>query len=166
MESIFVEHWVNSLVLAAWIALCAGQDARSGQVDHKLLYAPLIVAAAWLLGFGHSLLSGTLPDACLAVALTLILTLPGYARGLFGAADVKMLVVIALASTTLFVMSVIACAALLLGLWRLGAPYIWRNLSSRLKSRMAALSPTRTRVAYAPFLFVSVVAVLLVLPST
>lgn len=159
-----MEHWVSSLLLTAWIALCARQDARSGQIDHTLIHPALIIVAAWLIWSGRSLLFGTVADACIAAAITLILTLPGYARGLFGAADVKMLVIIALASSAMFALTVIACAALLLGLWGVFSPRFWHNLPTGLIPHMAALSPLRSRVAYAPFLFVSVVAVLFILP--
>lgn len=143
------------LLLIVWGVLCALQDARKGQIEHWLIYPALAFTAGWVIFRGESLLGASGLDALVALLLTLALTLPGYARGHFGAADVRMLLVVALAGGTLFVLLSIAIAALFLFLWSLTVPQFWRSLPEGLSSHIAALAPGRGRLAYGPFLLLA-----------
>lgn len=149
-----------SLLVLLWSALCAVQDARQGRISLWLLYSAIAVAGLHLFLFGHSLLGGSVADVAVAVLLALVLTLPGYVRRQFGGGDVKILLALALAGTTLFTLLVFAVSAVTLALWAAARPRLWPRLPGPVQERLAALGPDRSKLAYAPFLLLAVITAL------
>ncbi|MED5612096.1 prepilin peptidase [Pseudomonas sp. JH-2] len=89
---------LTTLALCAWLAACAVQDLRRRQVDNLLTLGGLAMAAGQLLLTGHSLTQHAPAAALAAAGLGLLLSLPGYLLGKLGAADVKLLAALGLAS--------------------------------------------------------------------
>jgi len=110
---------ITSLVLLFWLALCAGQDARQRQISNLLTLGAAACALAWLLATGHSWTGAQASDADLALAVALLLSLPGYWLGQFGAGDVKLLGALALASSQQHLLLTIIGAGAALLLWGL-----------------------------------------------
>lgn len=103
---------LTTLALCTWLAACALQDLRRRQVDNLLTLGGLAVAAGHLYLTGHSLSQHAPAAAALAAAaLGLLLSLPGYLLGKLGAADVKLLAALGLASDpdTLLYTLALAC---------------------------------------------------------
>lgn len=103
-------------MLLGWLAACAYQDLRRRKVDNLLTFGGLAAAAAYLYLHGHSLTQHSVAAALAAAALGLALSLPGYLLGKLGAADVKLLAALGLASDpdTLLYSLGLACLATLL----------------------------------------------------
>ncbi|WP_054905420.1 prepilin peptidase [Pseudomonas sp. NBRC 111144] len=110
---------MHSLALLVWLALCAGQDARERQIANVLTLGAATLALAWLLATGRSWLGAQGSDAALALFIVLLLTLPGYALGQFGAGDVKLLGALALASSVAHVLVTFIAAGVVLVAWQL-----------------------------------------------
>jgi prepilin peptidase CpaA len=112
-------HMPFELFLLAWCALCGYQDLRGLRVSNWLTLGGAALAGAFLWLAGHSL-SGYPPAAALAAALLgLLLSVPGYWLGKLGAADVKLLFALGLASdpqTLLYTLALgsLICLALML----------------------------------------------------
>ena len=105
--------------MLVWLALCAGQDARERQISNVLTLGVAACALAWLLATGHSWLGAQGSDAALAFVIVLLLTLPGYMLGQFGAGDVKLLGALALATSLDHVLGTIIGAGVVLVAWHL-----------------------------------------------
>ena len=110
---------IHSLALLVWLALCAGQDARERQISNVLTLGAGACALAWLLATGQTWLGAHGSDAALAFAVVLLLTLPGYALGQFGAGDVKLLAALALATSLDHVLGTFIGAGVALVAWQL-----------------------------------------------
>ncbi|QKL03702.1 prepilin peptidase [Pseudomonas sp. NY5710] len=110
---------MHSFALLVWLALCAGQDARERQIANVLTLGAATLALAWLLATGCSWLGAQGSDAALALFIVLLLTLPGYALGQFGAGDVKLLGALALASSVAHVLVTFIAAGVVLVAWQL-----------------------------------------------
>ena len=110
---------IHSLAVLVWLALCAGQDARERQISNVLTLGVAACALAWLLATGRSWLGAQGSDAALALFIVLLLTLPGYALGQFGAGDVKLLGALALASSVAHVLVTFIAAGVVLVAWQL-----------------------------------------------
>lgn len=89
---------IQGWVVVVWLALCAIQDLRERQIANGLTLGVGLLAVIYLLWVGVSWLGLPASDAAWAFGLVLLLTLPGYALGHFGAGDVKLLAALALAS--------------------------------------------------------------------
>lgn len=148
---------VASLIVIFWSSACAFQDARQGHISHWLLYPALAAAILHLIIFKHSLLGGDRIDATVSALLALALTLPGYFLRRFGAGDVKMLLVLAFSSSVHFTLVIFAIAGVAMGLWAFTRPAVWHRLPDKFHTRLAAMSPNRTKTAYAPFLWLSII---------
>ena len=86
------------LLLLACFAMGAYQDLRSLRVSNWLTLGGALAAGLWLCASGHSL-TGYPPGVVLiGLALALALSVPGYLLGRLGAADVKALAALAVAS--------------------------------------------------------------------
>lgn len=135
---------IHGVVVMVWLALCAIQDLRERQIANGLTLGVLLLAAVYLLWMGVSWLGLPASDAGWGFVLVLLLTLPGYALGHFGAGDVKLLAALALASGTECVLVTLVGAGLALGGWCL----IVQGLS-----RFAWISPGGTSIKqpFAPF---------------
>ncbi|SDJ43692.1 prepilin peptidase CpaA [Pseudomonas delhiensis] len=103
---------LTTLALCAWLAACAVQDLRRRQVDNLLTLGGLAMAAGQLLLTGHSLTQHAPAAALAAAGLGLLLSLPGYLLGKLGAADVKLLAALGLASDPYSLLYALALACL------------------------------------------------------
>ncbi|WDY58804.1 prepilin peptidase [Pseudomonas sp. PSKL.D1] len=110
---------MHSLAVLVWLALCAGQDARERQISNVLTLGAAACALVWLLTTGHSWLGAQGSEAALGFVIVLLLTLPGYMLGQFGAGDVKLLGALALASSLDHVLGTFIGAGVVLVLWLL-----------------------------------------------
>lgn len=108
---------IHGVVVMIWLALCAIQDLRERQIANGLTLGVCVLAAVYLLWTGVSWLGMPASDAGWGFLLVLLLTLPGYALGHFGAGDVKLLAALALASGTACVLVTLVGAGLALGGW-------------------------------------------------
>lgn len=135
---------IHGVVVMVWLVLCAIQDLRERQIANGLTLGVGLLALVYLLWVGVSWLGMPASDAGWALVLMLVLTLPGYALGHFGAGDVKLLAALALASGTECVLVTLVGAGLALGGWWL----IVQGLS-----RYASASPGKASIKqpFAPF---------------
>lgn len=104
-----------------WLALCAVQDLRQRQIANTLTLGAVVLAVAYLVWTGSTWLGAPARDGAWACALALVLTLPGYALGRFGAGDVKLLAALALASNIDYLLGTLVGAGLALVGWALMA---------------------------------------------
>jgi len=110
---------IHSLAVLVWLALCAGQDARERQISNVLTLGVAACALVWLLATGNSWLGAQGSDAALAFVIVLLLTLPGYMLGQFGAGDVKLLGALALATSVDHVLGTFIGAGVALVAWQM-----------------------------------------------
>ncbi|EJT85565.1 peptidase A24A prepilin type IV [Pseudomonas putida S11] len=82
---------MQSIVLLLWLALCSEQDVRQRQISNMLTLGVAACALAWLFATGRSWIGADASDAGWALAIVMLLTLPGYMLGRFGADDVKLI---------------------------------------------------------------------------
>lgn len=151
-----------SLALIAWLSLCALQDARSKRVANGLTLGGLALAGLYLLFSGHTLLGAPAQDAAIAFGLALCFGLPGYALGRFGAADVKLLMLLALASDGLHLLLSLIGAGLGLLLWASLAQRLWPRLDTGVQTRVRAMAPNATHTyPFAPFLLAGLLMAML-----
>lgn len=151
-----------TISLSCWALLCALQDARHKRISNLLTLGPGLLAAGFLYYAGHSLTGSPPLSVLLALALALLLSLPGYLRGQMGAADVKLLATLALASSPAHVLGTLALAALSMLLWVIAGPALWRRLPRRIHQLLPLLAPVgNPSLPYAPFFFCGLLASLL-----
>lgn len=101
-----------NFLLLSWFAVCAYQDLTHLRVSNLLTLGGALLAAAFLLVEGHTLTGYPPLAALVATLLALPLSVPGYLLGKLGAADVKALVALALASDPQSLLYVLALASL------------------------------------------------------
>lgn len=143
------------VLLVLWALACAVQDARSRRIGNWLSLGMLAVAGAWLGLCGTSLTSAPTAIAAIGFALGVALALPGYVLGRMGAADVKLLAGLGLASSPMHVLLTVAFAALAMLLWSLGGRSLWPHLGSWLRHQLRQMNPAERQVQpYAPFFLV------------
>ncbi|HWK54368.1 MAG TPA: A24 family peptidase, partial [Hyphomicrobiales bacterium] len=119
------------LLLLLWALACALQDARARRIGNPLLLAGALAALLHLLYFGYSMTRASPMSVTTACVLALILTVPGYRRGKLGAGDVKLLLVIALATSPMPLLLTVSLGALCCAAWFAAAPSLWPRLPSR-----------------------------------
>lgn len=142
-----------SAALIAWCALCALQDARHRLISNLLTLPALVLAAGYLLFSGQSLTGASPLQAMSALGLALLFSLPGYLRGHMGAADVKMLSALGLASDVMHLLLSIAGAGLAMLIWAWLAPRCWPHLPATWHQHLRQLEPDSPGgQPYAPFL--------------
>lgn len=135
-----------SIVLIVWAALCGAQDIWRLRVSNYLTLGMLLVALVFLLAMRQSMTGAVFWQALAALALAMLLTLPGYALGKLGAADAKMLMALGLASSIITVLEVFVVASLLAAGLMLFTRYLDRypwfvlHTSSGLLQRLAPRS--------------------------
>ncbi|MBC3956984.1 MULTISPECIES: prepilin peptidase [Pseudomonas] len=150
--------------LLIWFAVCAEQDARQKEISNWLTLGIAALALAFLAYTGHTWLGAHPDDAGQAAVIALALTLPGHALRRLGAADVKLLLALALASDTLHLLGTFIGAAIALAAWALAGKYLWPLLNQRLTRRYLLMSPGMTnKYPFSPFLFIGLVAVSLLI---
>lgn len=136
---------IHGAVILLWLGLCAVQDIRQRQIANGLTLGVALLALLYLLWTGSTWLGAPAGEGGWAFALALLLTLPGYALGRFGAGDVKLLAGLGLASTVDHLLWSLIGAAAALGVWSL----IEQWLSARGLARPEGVS---TKQPFAPFL--------------
>jgi prepilin peptidase CpaA len=110
---------ISSIALLLWLALCSRQDVRERQISNLLTLGVAACALVWLAVTGHSWIGARASDAGWALAIVLLLTLPGYAMGRFGAGDVKLLGALGLATSQDYVLGTFIGAGGTLLVWAL-----------------------------------------------
>jgi prepilin peptidase CpaA len=146
---------MDLLFLLVWLALCAEQDARQRQISNWLTLGALALALTYLLISGHTWLGATAAEGGWALLLSLALTLPGYALGKLGGADVKLLAALALATDCLYLLGTFIGAALAMLLWMATRQKIYPHMNQWLASRYIHMNTASSnKYPFAPFAFV------------
>jgi len=135
---------IHSVVILLWLGLCALQDMRQRQIANSLTLGTALLALIYLVWSGTTWLGAPASDGGWAFAVALLLTLPGYALGRFGAGDVKLLAALALASNLDALLWSLIGAAVFQGAWVL----IHQRLSAR---REVPSTRVSTKQPFAPF---------------
>ncbi|MBB4862506.1 prepilin peptidase CpaA [Pseudomonas nitritireducens] len=142
-----------SFCLLGWFAIGAYQDLTRLRVSNWVTLGGALAAALYLIVQGHSL-SGADPALALgAFVLGLLLSVPGYGLGKLGAADVKALAALGLASdpqTLLYTLALgsFVCLALMLASKLLIDS---DKLPANCNSQLAKLQPSKFKSF--PFIF-------------
>ncbi|MDQ0650920.1 prepilin peptidase [Pseudomonas cedrina] len=89
---------IHGVVILLWLGLCALQDVHQRQIANGLTLGAALLALIYLSWTGATWLGAPADEGGWAFAVALLLTLPGYVLGRFGAGDVKLLAALALAS--------------------------------------------------------------------
>ena len=131
---------MQSIVLLMWLALCTEQDLRERQLSNTLTLGAAACALAWLFTTGHSWIGADASEAGWALAIVMLLTLPGYMLGHFGAGDVKLMGALALATSPQYVLGTFIGAGLTVVAWLLGRRRLWTLLNPKVKKRLEALA--------------------------
>jgi len=131
---------MQSIVLLLWLALCTEQDVRQRQISDALTLGFASAALVWLFATGHSWLGGDPGEAGWALAIVMLLTLPGYMLGRFGADDVKLMGALAVASSPQYVLGTFIGAGIAVLAWLLGRRRLWTLLNPKLKKRLQQLT--------------------------
>lgn len=153
-----------SLALLAWLGLCAVQDVRNARVSNRLTLGGLTAVVLYLVLTGHTLLGASPGDAALAAALALLFGLPGYAVGRFGAGDVKLLLLVALAGTPALLLFGLIGAGIGLALWATLVPSVWPALGNSVQQALPRLAPNPSNTyPFAPFLLLAATPAILMI---
>ncbi|MBK5003117.1 prepilin peptidase [Pseudomonas sp. S31] len=131
---------MQSIVLLMWLALCTEQDIRERQISNLLTLGAAAAALAWMFSTGHSWIGADASDAGWALAIVMLLTLPGYMLGRFGAGDVKLLGALALATSPQYVLGTFIGAGITVVLWLIGRRRLWTLFNPKIKKRLQALA--------------------------
>lgn len=107
----------QGLVIVFWLALCALQDMRQRQIANVLTLGGGLLALIYLLWVGVTWIGAPVSDGGWAFALALLLGLPGYALGRFGAGDVKLLAALGLATHTEYLLWSLIGSAVAMCVW-------------------------------------------------
>jgi prepilin peptidase CpaA len=131
---------MQSIVLLLWLALCTEQDIRQRQIANVLTLGVAAGALVWLFATGHTWIGADATDAGWALAIVMLLTLPGYMLGRFGADDVKLMGALALATSPQYVLGTFIGAGVSVVLWLLTRRRLWTLLNPKVKRRLATLT--------------------------
>ncbi|MFJ4154607.1 A24 family peptidase [Pseudomonas sp. NPDC089752] len=131
---------MQSIVLLMWLALCTEQDIRQRQIADLLTLGAAAAALVWLFVTGHSWIGADPSDAGWALAIVMLLTLPGYMLGRFGADDVKLMGALALATSPQYVLGTFIGAGVSVLLWLLTRRRLWTLANPKVKKRLQALT--------------------------
>ncbi|MFP5428742.1 MAG: prepilin peptidase [Gammaproteobacteria bacterium] len=146
---------MHSIVLLMWLALCTEQDVRERQISNTLTLGAAACALAWLFATGHSWIGAEASDAGWALAIVMLLTLPGYMLGRFGAGDVKLLGALALATSHQYVLGTFIGAGIAVLLWMLSRRRLWTLLNPKVKKRLQVLAEqVGDKQPFAPYVLV------------
>nr|WP_314480005.1 A24 family peptidase [uncultured Pseudomonas sp.] len=143
---------MQSIVLLLWLALCTEQDVRQRQLSDMLTLGVAVGALAWLFATGHTWLGADPSDAGWGLAIVMLLTLPGYMLGHFGADDVKLMGALALATSTDYVLGTFIGAGVALLIWLATRRRLWTLLNPKVKKRLLALTEAMgDKQAFVPY---------------
>ena len=152
---------MQSFVLLIWLALCAAQDIQQRHIANVLTMGAGVLALVYLLTTGTTWLGEPAEQGGWALVLALLLTLPGYATGRMGAADVKLMATIGLATDPLHLLGSFIGAGVLGALWCLLAPMAWPHMAQGLRKRIPFLATELSKKPpFAPFVFIGLVLTL------
>lgn len=146
---------IQGLVVVVWLVLCAMQDIRQRQIANRLTLGMALLALLYLLWSGSTWLGTSRSEGLWALILALLLTLPGYALGRLGAADVKMLAALALASNSTYLLWSLIGAGAANVAWLVYGPRLLPLASQGVRARLGYLvvDPSK-KLPFAPFLLV------------
>ena len=155
---------IQGLVVVVWLVLCAMQDIRQRQIANRLTLGVALLALLYLLWSGSTWLGTSRSEGLWALILALLLTLPGYALGRLGAADVKMLAALALASNSTYLLWSLIGAGVANVAWLVCGPRLLPLASQGVRARLGYLvvEPSK-KLPFAPFLLVGFTLAWLVL---
>ncbi|MCP1626160.1 prepilin peptidase [Pseudomonas nitroreducens] len=141
------------LCLLGWFAVCAGQDLARLRVSNWLTLGGALAALLFLLFTGHTLTGHAPLAAGIAALLAALLSVPGYWLGKLGAADVKLLIALGLASDPLTVLYTLALACLFCVALMLASKLLIDSdkLPANCKSQLTKLQPSKFKSF--PFIF-------------
>lgn len=146
---------IQGLVVVVWLVLCAMQDIRQRQIANRLTLGVALLALLYLLWSGSTWLGTSRSEGLWALILALLLTLPGYTLGRLGAADVKMLAALALASNSTYLLWSLIGAGAANVAWLVYGPRLLPLASQGVRARLGYLvvDPSK-KLPFAPFLLV------------
>lgn len=144
---------MQSIVLLLWLALCAEQDVRERQIANTLTLGVAGLALVWLFATGRTWIGAEPVDAALALALVMLLTLPGYILGRLGAGDVKLLGALALATDQWYLLGTFIGAGVAVLAWMGSRRWLWSLLNQKVKKRLQLIhEEVSKKQPFAPFL--------------
>lgn len=144
---------MQNLILVIWFTLCAEQDLRQRRITNSLTLGGAALALVVMFGTGHTWLGASVAEGGYALALSMLLTFPGYLSGRLDASDVKLLAGLALASDRLHLLGTFVGAILTLVTWALIGPRIWARLKPKTRRLLHPLEPaTSINPPFSPFL--------------
>lgn len=141
------------LCLLGWFTVCAWQDLTRLRVSNWLTLGGALAALLFLLLNGHTLTGHAPQAAAVAALLAVLLSVPGYWLGKLGAADVKLLVALGLASDPLTVLHTLALACLFCLALMFASKLLIDSdkLPANCKTKLARLQPSKFKSF--PFIF-------------
>ncbi|SDS19426.1 prepilin peptidase CpaA [Pseudomonas asplenii] len=146
---------MHSLILLVWFTLCAAQDLRQREIANSLTLGGSALALFYLLWSGNTWLGATAEQGGWAFLLALLLTMPGYATARLGAGDVKLLIALALASDSRYLLGTLIGAGVSSLLWLWLGPRLWSRLGKRRRQLLQHLEPQASeKQPFAPFLWI------------
>ncbi|PJI49031.1 MAG: transcriptional regulator [Pseudomonas sp.] len=139
--------------LLGWFAVCAYQDLTRLRVSNWLTLGGVLIALLFLLLKGHTLTGYAPLAAAVAAVLAALLSGPGYWLGKLGAADVKLLVALGLASDPLTLLYTLALACLFCLALMFASKLLIDSDSvpANFKKKLARLQPSKFKSF--PFIF-------------
>ncbi|WP_166362692.1 prepilin peptidase [Pseudomonas akapageensis] len=144
---------MQSLVLLLWLALCAEQDVRQRQIANELTLGGAVCALIYLFLTGHTWLGADATEGGWALAIVILLSMPGYVYGQLGAGDVKLLGALALATDRMHILGTIIGAGLVTVLWLMSSSWLVAHVSQRFKTYLLQLNgDSSKKQPFAPFL--------------
>lgn len=145
---------IASTILLFWGLACAIQDMRKKRISNILVLSLFAIALAYLLSTAQTLLQFPAEQAVLALIYAVALSLPGYITGKMGAADVKMLCTIAIATSSTYVLVCFIGAAASMIIWVTAKP-LWSALPRAIQEALPLMDPTTGKpLPYGPFLLI------------
>lgn len=138
--------------LLVWGLTCAIQDIRTKKISNLLTLGLFAMACGSVFITGQTLIQASASQALMGLVYAIALSLPGYIMGKMGAADVKMLCALGIASNSHYVLICVMGAAVALIIWSVSKP-LWHKLPLSVHKAIPLMDPTQGHpLPYAPFL--------------
>jgi len=135
---------IQLCVVFLWFIACSVQDLLQRQISNALTFGAAALALLYLLYTGHTWLGASAAEGGWALLIALVLTLPGYALGRFGAGDVKLLAALGLASNIDYLLGSLIGAGIVMVAWTLMHQWLSSN-------RVERAGQASTKQPFAPF---------------